>query len=572
MNRSRTYCAARGERAFGLVEVIVAGVVLMIVAAAISTVVVGTLKSQASLTRSERKTAVAEGLFERLKADNDWAGPNGANCNSMPMGQTTTPCKAAWLRSHYAADRIVDQSDSSSPITYDIRYKVVGVDDALDGVGQNDADGTRPDYYDAEIRVRRDSQDKWAVMRGTIDPPGRASTGALTINVCQVKRQWDERIPIASCPEDNEVLLGYPAGGLPPPFGSNTDKHAQYDWRAALSQAGSAGGAVGWKRVTYLVEPANGVQVRLTKRAEPGITDFTVYPAGWTPPGNCSGSAGRTAVTCTVTGANPLVTVPGLLPGHYDVKLVDSSIPHGYEPWSLQSIPSGDTAIVEGGRTSRALQVIKPVDRSSYTVDLWSCDESEVQTWGTGPCVDRIEPYGFSGYLAPAASARAHWSFDSSQSWLTGSGVESVGAGARSITFNGLAPGLYSGRVVTGSQGSYQLTRGPDGTPLEFMWIDPVAGGLAGGDDPNSGEATYTRHWCDYDRRVAYLAGVGLGSNGGYVPRTVYEYDSVLQEDGTYASVVTGSHIVQDYYYSADASCKSSGGTGTPPGPGSGGA
>jgi hypothetical protein len=106
----------------------------------------------------------------------------------------------------------------------------------------------------------------------------------------------------------------------------------------------------------------------------------------------------------------------------------------------------------------------------------------------------------------------------------------------------------------------------PSGADLKFLWIDPVAGGLGGGDSPNSGNASWTRHWCDYARRVSFLAGVGLGPGGGNIPHTHYTYDY-----STTPPTVTGSYIHQHYYYPATA-CQSSGGGGGPPGPGSGGA
>jgi hypothetical protein len=544
----------RGERALGLVEAIVAAFVMLIIVVAVSSVLVTTLRSQSKASLSERRLAAAEGLFERLKADSEWAGPSGAGCNSMLPTETVKRCSSSYLQARYASDGLIDQTGAARPIRYETSIVLDGIDDPIDRVGTADLDGMRPDYYHATVRVRRQgSTEQWATLTGNIDPPGRQTAGAITINVCQVVRQWDERIPIGSCPGSKEVLLGYPAGGL---FGGGSDPHGAADWRAALDRAAPAAGGRGWNMVTYDVRPASGVTIELRRR-----DGGPARVAGFQPPAGCS-SPNQQVVRCVTNSATPIKRVSGLTPGHYNVTM--TGFPFGYTAWPLHSIPAGNTAIVEAGRVSRVLQVIRPVVRASleapgynYTVDLRSCDHSTVRAWGTGPCVETIQPYGVSGYLAPASSARARWSHEGA---FLGDGVQTVGAGADSITFSQLVPGLYSGRIVTPTQSSIFLTNGAGGPSLDFMWLNPVADGLPGGDAPASGVPTYTRHWCDYDRRVAYLASVGLGSDGG--TRTfVDSTDSDNDGDFTETYDLT--------WYSADASC-ASGGVG-PPAPGSGG-
>lgn len=604
MRRSTMHLREQG--AIGLVEAIAAAVILLIIATALSTVLLGSAKTQATMTLSERRLAAAEGLFERLKADGRWAGPSGADCYSMAAAQVEKRCSSAWLQAQYSRDGLVDQRDVEQALKYETQITITGIDAAADGQGVvNDNDGQRPDYYHAVVAVRpAGSTKEWTTIEGTIDPPGRQSTGTLAINICKVERQYDERIPIGSCPTEAEVLLGYPAGGIGPVLaGTATDRHATADWTAALSRAGTAGGVLGWKMVTYDVKPANGIAIVLT-RTDGGM----VFADGINTPSFCSLTSGGTRLVCSTIASSPIRRVGGLRPGNYAVDI--SNIPAGYEKWGLHSIPSGETAIVDAGRTSRVLQVVKPVDRAAYTVDLRSCDHSTVMSWGGGPCVENIQPYGFSGYLVPASSARAHWSFDSSKGWWS-TGEESVGAGADSITFNRLTPGLYTGRVVTGAQSTVNLTWPASGnSTLPFMWINPVQDGLYTGDLPASGQPTYTRHWCDYDRRVAYLAnpepGASFGPDGGtynhthyeydyhthygYDYHTHYEYDYKYDKNGklikrtlirTWVHPHPWSwvhpHLIRTWvhphtYYSASASCPRGGGGGGPPGPGSGGA
>lgn len=543
----------RDERGLSLIEVVIAGVVLLIVGTVASGLLIDTVKTQTSLSRDERRIAVAEGIYERLRSETRWMQPNAANCQSMATGQLTVTCNSAWLNANYGGSDLVDQSDTSMPIRYQTDIRVVGMDDSYDGVRANDRDGTRPDYYAARVRVRKDASERWFTVEGTVDPPGRLSTGALEVAVCRVSRQYDERLPIAGCPVTRQdTLLGFPASG---PASSN--ENARHDWQAALDRGGSGGN---WNMVTFGLRPANGVRIQMEQYPDPvSGTVRDAVPPGWTSPAGCNVSGNRKVVTCQM-GGSPTREVTGLIPGRY--RVTTTSIPNGYEIWPLHSIPSNNTAIVEKGRRSRVLQVIRPVQRAGYDVDLWSCDHSEVQSWGTGPCVNRIEPSGVSGWLVPAPSSRAHWS-----------DYASAPRGARRIRFRDLAPGLYSARIVTAGKSSLDLHQGPSarGADLRFLWIDPVANGVAGGDAPNSGNASWTRHWCDYARRVAFLSGVGLGPGGGNVPHTHYIYTRVRNADGTYSYVITGSYIHQHYYYPATA-CQSSGGGGGPPGPGSGGA
>lgn len=547
------------ERGLSLVEVIIAGIVLLIAGTAISGLLVNSVKSQATLSKDERRIAVAEGIYERLKSETGWMAPAAADCQSMPPGALSVTCKSAWLNANFGASTLANQSGSAQPVAYMTDIRVIGIDDSYDDVRQDDRDGTRPDYYAARVRVRQKSTDKWFTVEGTIDPPGRISTGALSLSICRVTRQYDERTPIAGCPDTKQdTLLGFPAGS---PWGGNTN--VRQDWDAARDRGRSGGN---WDMVSYNLAPAGGVQVTVQQYPNASGVQRDAVPAGWGGVPGCTVMGGRKIVRCTIASGGNERVVSGLIPGRYQVAV--TGIPRGYESWPLHSIPSNNTALVEKGRRSRVLQVIRPVARASYAgdpsydVDLWSCDHSEVQSWGSGPCVNRIEPYGISGYLAPAPSSRAHWS-----------NYASAATGASRIRFRNLAPGLYSARMVTAGKSSLSLHQGPAarGSDLQFLWINPVADGVAGGDAPDSGTASWTRHWCDYDRRVAYLSGVGLGPGGGNVPHTHYTYTRVRNADGTWSWVVTGSYIHQHYYYPA-TSCRSSGGGGGPPGPGSGGA
>lgn len=541
---------ASSEAGFALLEAIIAGFILLLVGVALSSSMVGTAKTQARVSLDERRMAVAEGVFERLKSETQWLRPDAANCQSMPMGQTEWSCRSAWLNTHFQASSVVNQSTSAQPIKYQTDIKVVAIDDAYDGIKQYDRDGTRPDYYTAHVSIRRDASEQWFTIEGTVDPPGRITTGALIVSVCRVTRQWDERIPIGGCPANKpDSPLGYSAGSP-----SSSDLDAAQDWEAMRNRAASGGN---WDMVSFDMTSAN-VQVTIEQypNADGSTSDAVTNSWGGSP--GCSKFNGNRTVRCTLSTASSERLVTGLIPGRY--RVTTGNLPGGYEVWPLHSIPSDNTALVEKGRRSRVLQVIKPVDRASYRVSLWSCDHSEVQSWGSGPCVNSIQPYGLSARLAPAPSSRAHWS-----------NRGSAARGASFIEFTDLAPGLYSARMITGGYGTLPLHRGPAarGADLKFLWLNPVSDGVAGADDPDSGTASWTRHWCDYSRRVSYLSRFGLGPGGG----TIYHTHSWTHThwSGTTRTYHTHTYNESHYYYPA-TSCQSSGGGGGPPGPGGGGA
>lgn len=537
------------EAALTIVEVVIAAMILLIVGVASTGVLASSVKTQSRVSNDERRMAVAEGIYERLRSETSWMAPGAANCESMAPGVVQVTCSAAWLNANFQTSTLADQTGTTPPVRYQTQIRIVGVDDAYDGQRQSDRDGTRPDYYTASVGVRRSADEAWFEVEGTIDPPGRVTTGALDIAVCRVHRQYDERIPISGCVTGvDQELLGYPAGDA-----GSSNTNSQHDWEAALDRARNGGN---WDMVSFGLRPSNNVQVRIEQYPDPatGAQRDAVSPSWGGVPG-CSASGNRKRVTCNMGGGAPEREVSGLIPGRYSITI--TTVPNGYEVWRLHSIPSNNTAIVEKGRRSRVLQVIRPVDVPSYDVDLWSCDHSEVQTWGTGPCVNRLEPGGLSAFLVPAPSSRAHWS-----------DFASAPAGASRIRFRDLAPGLYSARMVTAGKTSLSLHQGPaaSGADLKYLWINPVRNGIGGGHDPNSGRASWTRHWCDYARRVAFLSGVGLGPGGGNVPHThiIYDYS-------TTPPTPIGTEIHQHYYYPA-TDCVPGGGGGGPPGPGTGGA
>lgn len=558
------------EAALTLVETVVAGMVVLIIGVALTTLLTSTVRTEARTSLHERKLAAAEGVFEQLKADNAWAGANGAGCNKMPMPDDNhqVSCDNQWLRERFmganaqdSAARLVDQSGGDQAVEFEVAFNVKGIDDSADGVDDKDIDGTRPDYYAAEVKVRQDRphlddanpahdarQDRWVVLNGKIDPPGRARTGSITISICKLARQWDERIPISGCPEADRFPLGFAAGNM-----QSGDAHAAVDWGVWRNRVHQSAGDAGWKMVTYDVRPAADVNIFM-ERVDDNRRVLVHENANSLPTGCMLMQSGR-ELHCQVTSGE--ITVSGLRPGKYSVQIQHGI--DGYELSHLHSIPASYYALVESKKPSRVLQVLRPKTQTpQYDVSLWNCDRTYEEGWGGGVCKNESK-WGVSGYLVPAPSSRARWSKKAS-----------VGAGAPKITFTGLAAGIHSPRIVFESQSFVGLTQGnaPNGPALPYIWLDPEKDGLSGGDAPNSGQLSYTQNWCDYGKRVAWLSGSwGLGPNGGTVEHENHSYTT-----GTPPNTTTHYYDETHYLYSATDYCLSSGGGGAAPGGGSGGA
>ena len=236
----------RSERGFSMIEIVIAMLVLTLVGSAVAAGVVSSQKAGAKAKVADRQYAAAEAAFEFLQSDPRWARTNIANCHTMGAGALVVNCTNTVLENLVKATSIL-KSPKTGATQFQIAVKAIGYDSAADDTKANDIDGLRPDYYavDVTITVVGNPAADPVRVSGTIDPAGRASRGALTIQACIVERQYDERLPIGSCPVPRDRLMAFPALI---PFGaagasSAANQFAARDWGIALDLAN--GGGVG---------------------------------------------------------------------------------------------------------------------------------------------------------------------------------------------------------------------------------------------------------------------------------------------------------------------------------------
>jgi hypothetical protein len=285
------------------------------------------------------------------------------------------------------------------------------------------------------------------------------------------------------------------------------------------------------------------IQTQLTIKKIPTDTDptNTIEGSGLILPANqgCNWNAARIKCNSSTQKTTPqkeeyptaTITIGGLKPGLYSI---DAAVPNGYEAWDHESVPTGGIAIVEVAKRTRVLKVFKPVERytgaAGYAVGLRNCDAGPYFYTICNPGLK----YGISAWLAVSTVGRTEWSCETD--CQNGATPASAPAGANFIRFHHLRPGLYQRGLVFPLNGAPNPDIGricpwsvPDSNSCpnepDWMWIDSVNNGVAGGDKPASGQGKWTQFWCNpATRGPAIAAGAAMdppviiqpcGSGGG---------------------------------------------------------
>jgi type II secretory pathway pseudopilin PulG len=513
----------RSERGFSIVEIIVAMVVLTLVGSAVAAGVVSSQKAGAKAKVASRQYSVAEAAFEFLQSDPRWARTNIANCHTMAPTATSVNCTSSVLQTLVKGTSIL-KSPKTGAYQFQAAIKAVGYDSEADDTGANDVDGLRPDYYavDVTVTVIGNPGATPVKVSGTIDPAGRASRGALTIQACVVERQYDERLPIGACPVPRDRLMAFPALN---PFGSAgassaANQFASRDWGIALDLAKGSIGSAAHDRLSMGVRP---IQTQLTIKKMPTDIDpvSTIEGAGLILPAGqgCSWNASRIKCNSSVQKTTPqkqeyptaTITIGGLKPGLYSI---DAAVPSGYEAWDHESVPTGGIAIVEVAKRTRVLKVFKPKIRytggAGYAVGLRNCDAGPYFYTICNPGLK----YGISAWLAVSTVGRTEWSCETD--CTNGATPASAPAGANYIHFHNLRPGLYQRGLVFPLNGAPNPDIGricpwsePDSNSCpnvpDWMWIDSINAGI-GSDQPVSGDGKWTQFWCNPATRNPAIA------------------------------------------------------------------
>jgi hypothetical protein len=371
-------------------------------------------------------------------------------------------------------------------VEFEKQVTVTGIDSTADGAGSKDQDGVRPDFYEVDVRIGGGPQveNKVEVMRGIINPAARTTGGSLMVQLCLIGIQYDERLPIGSCPQKGTTWLAAPndPNQALPIISAIAAQDAMYAMRATLEPAGS--------NHSFHLTPLGDTPLPKAGKVSARLPDGNA--------GNCS-VAGSGVVTCDATNLKPgplsgadrdpdaaagMVQVNGLPPGRYWLL---STVP-GKAVWGNKSVPGGGVVQVEAGTRNRVMQVMRPMDDITFTIRLRSCTNFWVvdDTVAVGKRIDRTEcddklrgGHSFSLVPAPHGRARA----------VTASTTSSDSE----IRFENIPRGLYLGQLYKDGKPNptnFNINGYTNGPP--FMFLTPERPFI-----PASGTGFHTESYCE---------------------------------------------------------------------------
>lgn len=481
----------QGEAGIGIVEIVIAAFVIVVVVAGLTALSVSTKRSSLRLESSGAQRAIAMDVLTELRGSAQWR--QGA-CRTMSAGSTSTACPdpSTWVDSISFAPS--DDPDSLVDVRA-ITVEATAIDGDVDGLGDADSDGVRPDAIRVAITVpavdRVGSEDY--VLDAIVDAKVAASAGALTVQVCQFERQYDVRIPIGSCPRADDPMIGFAQGTpfAPGPSGVGLSSSMSIDWMALLGAA-----TVNQEMVRYGTRPIS-TSVRITTiKGQPEFNTGIVEAPG------CSVSP--TEISCTSSTDEDATPYPSsfrvrnLLAGRYRI-VVDTPSP-AYEYWPAASVPAGGIVQVSAGESIHSVQVMRPVDVPSYFIDV---DEVDVSDPEFPVEYEVLEHASTSIRLAAAPQGRVYRT-----------SLGSAGPGDDVLEVTDAPPGLYVPLAFRNDQ-NFRVLGLNDGRPLPFLWIEPLDAGIGANFPPaipgvTESMARLRLTFCDPARRAAFLARWGV--------------------------------------------------------------
>ena len=468
----------RRERGFSIVEVIIAVLILAFVVVGATAMFAGTTHTTASAKVRDKQTALSNQLLAKLQADPSWA----TWCRSQ---RDPSNCDLTrWMRD---PARRYDRLGTlpGDDLRFTITAIATGTDLPADGTGTNDADGVRPDIYRLKVTVapaadtaRRYTGLKPMVVQSEFNPSVRVQSGRVSVDVCRVVNQVDERVAIGDCTGGAST-----SDLLPPPTLDTTNTttiRRTCDGPRNTMRGSDERDCIAFKCADREIAamPSRGLD-----------QECTTFP-GWTPPSNWPGIGSfftkmattpargnvslRSVKTGRVYGPRPIVSgraeFKDLPVGEY---IVNANVSGSDRLWRSKSVPSTQRVAVEAGLNSRAVLLFRPRATGRVTVPVRSVDASipwyprELQGWVTidrsGNLIQSNQPIKLC--LVPVPQGR-----------LVGEDIPCAKFPQRSSTtefvFPNVEPGLYSAQISDGSYNSFMSLSGTAG----FMWVKENGG------------------------------------------------------------------------------------------------
>lgn len=490
------------ERGALLVELLVAVAILSVVAVSIGMTLGGANRMEVGNQAKNRLSAVAESMVERLRSDTDWMRSNACTgtvhtdqtCDLAWMFDGTGPAGGPYSAKHPG----LDHADYGA---MRISATAQAVDAADDGEGDDDKDKQVVDLYRIAVSIEYEDAERLSPglkpvrLETTISTRMATGTGALSLQVCRIRHQVDERIAVTRCDvarqeriapaarynaatggttaDDQAYTCAHPdhyratsplpfvnaaesaavtmtkcysadgpyAASTTPSYEKGTEFFGTWRWDPFPDFAPAAGNlpaADPYRYVSSRIEPVPSVGVTIT-----GAADST---------------AAGTSVSGT-TNAQGVIRWADLAPGRYTMTIA-TGLPTGTRLSREISVP-GDSVTVSQGVESRATQVLVPRADKTIRVSLRTVDTS--YPWGL--------PVGWR-----AVGGNVSTSADQPPyvlgAWKAAWGTQGAGAGATYKAQNGTNftwdAAWGPAPVPTLRQKSTWYVKNPDGTPQNF--------------------------------------------------------------------------------------------------------
>jgi Tfp pilus assembly protein PilV len=272
----RAHAPHPSEGGFTLTEVVVGAFVVLVVLAGFIYFSTSSSKTQSLASVRVRQTSVAKAIWERVNATSSWTTAPG--CNVVNTTCTISP------QFYGAAVRDLDiEMDDLVPSA-----TAVGKDIAADGAA--DRNGAAPDVYELHVMVKHVAA-SGAIrtstpveLVGTFDPTKAGSMASLTVQVCAMLGQTDERIRVNGCTAAPQTYR------MEEPFGTSpTYEYELAAWEALDDLREEDGVDVDWMRNVVVQRPQiAGLEVSLdgprhvgwTPLPASGAIRFEQLPAG----------------------------------------------------------------------------------------------------------------------------------------------------------------------------------------------------------------------------------------------------------------------------------------------------
>jgi type II secretory pathway pseudopilin PulG len=416
------------DAGFGLVEVIIACLLIAASVAVLANAVVG---SSRALSRSEAKrlqTETARSAIQYLSGDQQWAVTR-PDCRASVV--TGAPCSVTDL---LQGQTLLERRANGQTVTFAATATALGVDSPTDGRGASDTDRRVPDWFDITVTIMPPPNIAGTGpvrITGSSNSAQRASGGMLTVRGCIAREQADDRIELGTCDAEREFSLDAPGSD----GGASLDRD-NLSWAVAPS----------WAR-SVVVAPARDRQCSLT---------------------------GPQQIRFSLTSDGSWTTPTGLQPGRYRVAC---GAPSGYVPWTAKSRPAGGIVDIREDRPSTVFLAWQPAPVDGVRIrqstihfnyrricSLAGCHTETPSVYRPQSQNYSYAPQALSMRLVPAPYGRVP--------------LGPASTGADGVVLDDVLPGLYGNTVIAGNVQMYLYgaTRQGNGghefnTPVNWIYV-----------------------------------------------------------------------------------------------------